>query len=126
MNWYLKVLNNFRDFGGRSRRKEYWMFVLFNIMFSIGAMLLDKYFDLTWSDSQFGALNSIYGAVIVIPNLAVLVRRLHDVGKSGWYLLVVLIPIIGFFWLLVLLLTDSNHGENEYGRNPKEVQETFE
>ncbi len=125
MNWYIKVLNNFRNFNGRSRRKEYWMFVLFNIMFSTGAMLLDNFLDITWSDNSYGPLYSFYGLIIILPNFAVLVRRLHDIGKSGWYLLVVLIPIIGFFWLLVLLLTDSNHGENEYGVNPKEVQETF-
>ncbi len=125
MNWYLKVINNYRDFGARSRRKEYWMFVLFNIMFSTGAILLDNFFDVTWSDRAYGPLYSLYGLIIILPNLAVLVRRLHDVGKSGWFLLVVLIPVIGFFWLLVLLLTDSNQGENEYGVNPKEVQETF-
>ena len=125
MNWYLKVLNSYRNFGGRSRRKEYWMFVLFNVMFSTGAILLDKFFEITWNDSQYGPLYLIYGIIILIPNFAVLVRRLHDVGKSGWYLLVVLIPIIGFFWILVLLLTDSNFGENQYGKNPKEVQETF-
>jgi len=121
MNWYLKVLNNYRDFGGRSRRKEYWMFVLFNIMFSTGAIILDNLFDITWSDKAYGPLYSFYGLIIVLPNLAVLVRRLHDIGKSGWYLFAVLIPVIGFFWLLILLLTDSTPGENEYGVNPKEV-----
>jgi len=125
MNWYLKVINNYRDFGGRSRRKEYWMFVLFNIMFSTGAILLDNLFDITWSDKAYGPLYSFYGLIIILPNLAVLVRRLHDIGKSGWYLFAVLIPVIGFFWLLILLLTDSNPGENEYGINPKEVQEAF-
>lgn len=121
MNWYLKVINNYNDFNGRARRKEYWMFVLYNIMFSAAAMFLDNMFGIAWGSLGYGPLYITYGLVIIIPNLAVLIRRLHDIGKSGWMLLIVLIPLIGVFWLLFLLVTDSTPGENQYGKNPKEI-----
>lgn len=121
MDWYLKVINNYRDFNGRARRKEYWMFVLYNIMFSLVAMVLDNIFGIAWGSLGYGPLYTIYGLVIIIPNLAVLIRRLHDIGKSGWMLLVALIPFVGVFWLLFLLVTDGVPGENQYGENPKEI-----
>jgi len=122
MEWYLKVLNNYRDFNGRARRKEYWMFVLYNIMVSVIAMVLDNIFGIAWENFGYGPFYITYGLVIIVPNIAVLIRRLHDIGKSGWMLLIALIPFIGIFWLLFLLVTDSSPGENEYGANPKEVQ----
>ena len=69
----------------------------------------------------YGPLYGIYALAVLIPGLAVAVRRLHDVGKSGWMILITLIPLIGAIWLLVLLVTDSNLGENQYGQNPKEA-----
>ncbi len=121
MNWYLKVLKQYADFSGRARRKEYWMFILFNIIFSAVAMFLDNVLRLTIGELPYGVFSILYGIAVLIPSLAVTVRRLHDVGKSGWMILVSLIPIIGEIWLLVLLLTDSKPGENQYGQNPKEV-----
>jgi len=121
MNWYLKVINNYRDFGGRARRKEYWMFVLINLLFSMAAAFLDRMFGIAWFEGIYGPLYIIYGLIIFIPSLAVLIRRLHDIGKSGWMVLIALIPLIGVFWLLFLLVTDSNPGENMYGKNPKEI-----
>ncbi len=120
MDWYLKVINNYRDFNGRARRKEYWMFVLYNIMFSVGAMVLDNVFGIAWGSLGYGPLYAIYGLIVIIPNLAVLIRRLHDVGKSGWMLLILVVPFIGAFWLLYLLVTDSIPEANQYGENPKE------
>ncbi len=113
MNWYLKVFRQYADFSGRARRTEYWMFALFNII--IGSILLAIDLGL----GTYGALYSIYGLVVLIPGLAVAVRRLHDVGKSGWFLLVGLIPIIGAIWLLILMVTDSQIGSNKWGENPK-------
>ncbi len=121
MNWYLKVLKNYKDFNGRSRRQEYWMFVLFNILFSIGAAVLDNLLGMTMNGIPYGPLYLVYGLIVLIPGLAVSIRRLHDIGKSGWYLLVALIPIIGGIWLLILMATDGTPGENEYGVNPKEI-----
>lgn len=121
MNWYLKVLKQYADFSGRARQKEYWMFVLFNIIFVIVATILDNILGTTVGELPYGIFYFLYVLAIFIPGLAVTVRRLHDVGKSGWMYLIVLIPIIGAIWLLVLVATDSNPGENQYGQNPKEV-----
>ncbi|WP_339684581.1 DUF805 domain-containing protein [uncultured Nonlabens sp.] len=121
MNWYLKVLKQYADFSGRARRKEYWMFALFNVIFIASAMILDNVLGLTIGELPYGVFYFLYSLAILIPGLAVYVRRLHDIGKSGWMILIALIPIVGPIWLLVLTLTDSNHGENQYGPNPKEV-----
>jgi uncharacterized membrane protein YhaH (DUF805 family) len=115
MEWYLKVLRQYADFNGRARRKEYWMFVLFNFIFVVIANLLDYMFGTLY------VFSGIYALAMLIPGLAVSVRRLHDVGKSGWMLLVVFIPVIGGIWLFVLTLLDSQPGNNQYGDNPKAV-----
>ena len=121
MNWYLKCLKQYADFSGRARRKEYWMFVLFNMIFAIVAMILDNVLGIAMEGIGYGPLYGLYVLAMLIPGLAVAVRRLHDVGKSGWMILIALIPLIGAIWLLVLMVTDSNAGENQYGQNPKEV-----
>ena len=121
MNWYLKVLKQYADFSGRARRKEYWMFVLFNMIFAIVAAILDNVLGIAMEGTGYGPLYGIYALAVLIPGLAVAVRRLHDVGKSGWMILITLIPLIGAIWLLVLLVTDSNLGENQYVQNPKEA-----
>ncbi|MBC8054290.1 MAG: DUF805 domain-containing protein [Sphingobacteriaceae bacterium] len=124
MNWYLKVLKNYAVFSGRARRTEYWMFVLFQIIFAGAAAVLDNLLGLTFSIGEtslpYGYLYLAYGLAMLIPGIAVFVRRLHDVGKSGWFFFIGLIPLIGAIWLLVLACTDSQPGENEYGPNPKE------
>ena len=114
MEWYVAVLKKYAVFSGRARRKEYWMFVLFNFIFALAAFLLGLI--------TFGLLYVVYIVAVFVPSLAVSVRRLHDIGKSGWYYLIVLIPIVGPIWLLVLMCRDSQPGNNEYGPNPKEEQ----
>lgn len=121
MNWYLQVLKNYAGFSGRARRKEFWMFELFNLIFLIVAMILDNVLGTTIEDLPYGLFYFLYALGVLIPGLAVAVRRLHDVGKSGWMILISLIPIIGGIWFLVLMVTDSNSGENQYGPNPKEI-----
>jgi len=120
MNWYLTVLKKYAVFSGRARRKEYWMFFLFNMIFGIVAVILDNVFGTAIEGVGYGLFYFLYALAVLIPWLAVSVRRLHDVGKSGWMLFIVLIPIIGAIWLLVLMATNSNPGENKYGPNPKE------
>ena len=120
MNWYLKVLKQYADFGGRARRSEYWYFALFNIIFAILAMILDNVLGIAIEGIGYGPIYILYGLAMFVPGLAVLVRRLHDVGKSGWMYFIALIPIIGAIWLLVLLFTDSQQGDNNWGANPKE------
>lgn len=120
MNWYIKVIKQYADFNGRARRTEYWMFILFNAIFAIAAMLIDNMLGLTIStEIPYGPLYIIYGLAMFIPGLAVAVRRLHDTGKSGWMILIALIPFIGGIILLVFMVTSGTVGSNEYGPDPK-------
>ena len=119
MSWYLEVLKKYAVFGGRARRKEYWMFVLFNMIFAIVAMILDNVLGIAIEGLGYGPLYGLYCLAVLIPGLAVSVRRLHDVGKSGWFLLINLIPLVGGIWYLVVVCGDSSPGENQYGANPK-------
>lgn len=119
MNWYLAALKKYADFSGRARRKEYWMFVLFYVIFGILAVVLDKVFKTSIEGEDYGLIYMAYILLFLSPYLAVTARRLHDIGKSGWMFLINLIPIIGSIWLFVLTVTDSQPGKNKYGPNPK-------
>jgi uncharacterized membrane protein YhaH (DUF805 family) len=121
MKWYFKVLTQYADFKGRARRMEYWMFILFNTIIALIIMALDNLLGLTVEGLPYGYIYFVYVLFVFIPSLAVAVRRLHDTGKSGWMILVGLIPLIGAIWLLVLLVTDSKPGSNQYGHNPKGI-----
>jgi uncharacterized membrane protein YhaH (DUF805 family) len=112
MNWYLKVLKQYADFNGRASRTEFWMFVLFNIIFAVAANIIDYILGTGY------VFNMIYNLAILVPSIAVSVRRLHDINKSGWLLLVSLIPVIGIIWLIILFVTEGTPGENQYGPNP--------
>ncbi len=118
MEWYLKVLKKYADFSGRAQRAEYWYFVLFNTIIVIILTILDAAFGLYDIQSGIGLLSGIYQLGVFIPSLAVSVRRLHDIGKSGWWLLLGLIPLIGIVILIIWFATDSKE-DNEYGPNPK-------
>ena len=124
MEWYLKVMrDNYANFSGRARRKEYWMFVLVQTIVMIGLMILDSVlgldFELQGISLGYGYLYLIGIIVHFIPSLAVVVRRLHDVGKSGWFYFIFLIPIIGVLWLLVLYCTEGQKQDNKWGPDPK-------
>ncbi len=121
MNWYLAVIKKYVEFSGRARRTEYWMFVLFNLIFGIVAMILDNVFGIAIEYVGYGPIYILYTLFVFLPGWSVAVRRLHDVGKSGWMILIGIIPIIGWIWLFVLAVSDSNPGENQYGPNPKEM-----
>jgi len=110
MNWYLKVLKQYADFNGRARRKEYWMFFLFNMLIFYGITILAG----VLKAPSLAYVSMIYSLGVLIPGIAVAIRRMHDVDKSGWY---ILIP----FYNLYLAVTDSTPGPNEYGDNPKDV-----
>ena len=119
MNWYIQVLKKYAVFSGRARRKEYWMFVLFNIIFAVVAVILDNILGTSFQGAGYGLFYLLYGLAVIIPSIAVGVRRLHDTDRSGWWLLICLIPIIGGIWLIVLLATAGTAGENKYGADPK-------
>lgn len=121
MNWYLKALKQYADFKGRSRRKEYWMFLLVNMMVAFILIVLDNLLGLASETLGYGPLYGVYLLATILPGLALSVRRLHDIGKSGWMLLIVLIPLIGGIWLIVLMAKEGEAAENKYGINPKEV-----
>jgi uncharacterized membrane protein YhaH (DUF805 family) len=121
LNYYKSVLkDNYANFSGRARRKEYWSFALINFFIAIIAMAIDNIVGMTFSpEIPYGPVYVIYALAMFVPGLAVAVRRLHDVGKSGWFMLIALIPIIGIIWLIVLYFTDSHEGSNKWGANPK-------
>ncbi len=121
MEWYLKAIRQYGDFSTRARRKEYWNFFIFNLLFGLAALLLDNALGLNYQGAEYGPIYIVYSFGMLIPGIAVVVRRLHDTGRSGWMLLIALIPFIGAIWLLVLLATDSQPQENKYGPNPKEI-----
>jgi uncharacterized membrane protein YhaH (DUF805 family) len=124
MKWYLKVMKQYADFNGRARRTEFWMFMLFNIIFMTIAIVLDNVIGTNFGELPYGFFYLIYALAILIPGLAVEVRRLHDTGRSGWWILISLVPLIGAIWLLVLLVLDSEPEANEYGPNPKAAPTT--
>ena len=113
MNWYIDVLKKYAVFNGRARRKEFWMFVLFNFLVTFAIAFIEGLFG------SPGLLSSLYCLAVLLPSIGVSIRRLHDIGKSGWWCLISLVPIIGAIVYLVFLATDSNDGENLYGPNPK-------
>lgn len=113
LGWYLKVLKNYVGFQGRARRKEYWMFVLVNVIISIAISILDSIANLS------SVLSIIYSLAVLLPTLAVGVRRLHDTGRSGWAILLGLIPLVGPIILIVFMSQDSQENDNQYGPNPK-------
>ena len=119
MNWYLEVLKKYAVFGGRSRRKEYWYFFLFNILISIVLMIIDGLTGTLSLEAGMGLLGGIYALAVLIPGIAVTVRRLHDTNHSGWWLLIVLVPLIGAIVMLVFMVKDSQPGENQHGPSPK-------
>lgn len=122
MNWYLKCWKQYADFSGRARRKEYWIFSLINyiIIFFLYILQIVMIESTLWL--IFPIIFFLYAVAVFLPGLAVNIRRLHDIGKSGWWYLIYLIPIIGAIWLIVLMCLDSEPGENQWGENPKEIE----
>lgn len=121
MNHYSICLSKFADFSGRARRREYWTFALVNCLIATLLLILGLAFG---EDSPASNIMvTIFYLIMLVPNLSVSVRRLHDIDKSGWYMFLSLIPLIGGLILLVWALMDSEPGENQYGKNPKEETE---
>lgn len=118
MDWYLKVLKNYFNFEGRARRKEYWMFVLISLLVSVGLSIVDGVAGLH-AGGGFGMLGAIYSLAILIPSISLGARRLHDLDKSGWWQLILLIPLIGAIVLIVWAATEGQPGSNRFGPDPK-------
>tara|TARA_B100001109_G_scaffold126107_1_gene102657 strand:+ start:298 stop:690 length:393 start_codon:yes stop_codon:yes gene_type:complete len=129
MEWYIKVMrDNYINFKGRARRKEYWMFTLVYVIILLGCQALDNMLGTVFMmdagpmgeiSMGYGWAYTVCGLVHLLPGLSVVVRRLHDVGKSGWFYLIFLLPIIGVIWLLVLYCTEGQKQDNKWGPDPK-------
>ena len=115
---YIEVLKKYAVFSGRARRTELWMFMLMHMIIFMVLGFLDAFFSSAFEGIR-GLLMNIYALALLIPPIAVGVRRLHDAGKSGWMMLLGLIPVIGFLILLVLWCIAGEHGRNQYGEDPK-------
>ncbi|WNO09407.1 DUF805 domain-containing protein [Teredinibacter sp. KSP-S5-2] len=111
MEYFIGALKKYADFTGRARRKEYWMFVLFYIIFYVVLSIIDGIIGMV-------LLSAIYSLALLVPSISIAARRLHDTGRSGWWQLIAIIPLIGAIVLIVFLVQDS-HDKNEYGENPK-------
>ena len=117
MNWFIDVVKKYAVFNGRARRKEYWMYVLFYILIYVGLFIIES---LVGSP---GILVLILGLGLLVPSIAVTIRRLHDTDRSGWWMLLAFIPIIGAIWLFVLMILGGTRGPNRFGPDPVEVGE---
>jgi len=117
MKWYLEVLRKYAVFSGRAGRAEYWMFALINVLISIAIAAVDVALGF-----QGGAtLSSLYSIAVLLPGLGVSVRRLHDIGRTGWWILLAFVPIVGWVVLLVFMASQGQSEENEYGPTPSAV-----
>ncbi|MEU0672792.1 DUF805 domain-containing protein [Streptomyces sp. NPDC006172] len=112
MHWYVDVLKKYAVFGGRARRQEYWMFTLFSLIISIVLAIVDAVIG-------SNILGIIYTLAVLLPSVGVTIRRLHDTDRSGFWLFIVLVPLIGAIVLIVFLAGEGKRGPNEYGPDPK-------
>ena len=120
MHWYVDVLKKYAVFSGRAQRQEYWMFTLFNIIITLVLFIIAGVIATALEIAAAGLLPNLYTLAVLLPGIAVTVRRLHDTGRSGWWLLIAFVPFIGAIVLLVFYVQDSQPGENQFGPNPKE------
>ena len=116
MNWYMEALRKYATFEGRARRKEYWFFMLFNFLAVVVLTVVDMAIGTFNEQAEIGLFGGVYLLAVLVPSIAVTVRRLHDTNRSGWWYWVNLIPCgIGFIWYLILMLQPSTPGQNQYG-----------
>ncbi len=122
MYWFIKAMKQYADFKGRAQRAEYWYFSLFYILIYIAALFIDELLG-TKSRHKDGTGLFVFLTVLalLVPALAVSARRMHDIGKSGWWLLISLIPIIGSLMFLAFAVRDSEPGTNRFGASPKQT-----
>jgi uncharacterized membrane protein YhaH (DUF805 family) len=123
MQWYLDVLKKYTVFDGRARRKEFWMFALFSTIVSIILNIIDKIIGTDFGGaSSSGWLSTIYGLAVLLPTIGVGIRRMHDTNRTGWWILISLVPCIGWIWYIVLAAQEGTAGDNNYGPDPKAAE----
>jgi len=118
MSWFLKALKNYAGFSGRSRRKEYWFFILFYMIIFMVVAFLDGLLGTFSAESGIGVLSGIFILGMIIPNIAVTIRRLHDTDRSGWWILIAFVPFVGGIVLIVFMVMGGTQGSNQYGPDP--------
>ena len=119
MNWYLDVLKKYAVFNGRARRKEYWMFLLIHWVIVLAISLLAGLGRGTVPSVPMLVVLVLYTLAVFLPSLGLTVRRLHDTGKSGAWVFLAFVPLVGAIMLLIFLATDGQSGENQFGPDPK-------
>lgn len=121
MHWYIDVLKKYTVFNGRARRAEFWYFFLFSAIISIFLAVIDEFmgWNFEMDGDEIGFLSTLYYIAVLLPYLAVIIRRLHDTDRSGWWVLIAFIPIVGVIVLLVFLILAGKHGDNRFGPDPK-------
>ncbi len=119
MNYFIYCLKNYFNFSGRATRSEFWYFTLFCLLFGMLIMLIEYMLGIG-NVKETGILSLIFDLALVFPSLAVSTRRLHDTNRSGWWNLIILVPIIGIIVLIVFYCQDSKE-DNKYGVNPKKI-----
>ena len=120
MEWATLPLKRYAEFTGRSRRKEYWMFVLLTIGIYLIASILDRIAGMNGTIAGvYGPITTVVGLGLLVPSIAVSIRRLHDTDRSGWWLLLGMVPIVGGIVLLVFMVLEGTHGANRFGADPK-------
>ncbi|GAA1702367.1 DUF805 domain-containing protein [Kribbella sp. NPDC056951] len=130
MHWFTDVITKrYAQFSGRARRKEFWMFALISFVISIILGILDQLLGLDFKSGSGstavrsgGWLETIFGLAVLIPTIAVAVRRMHDKNRSGWWVLIWLIPCIGWIWFIVWQAQEGDAGDNQYGPDPKAAE----
>ena len=119
MELMFQPLWKYATFSGRARRMEYWLFVLFYAVVSIVATVVDVSLGLTLGgEDGMGLISTICGLALFLPSLAVSVRRLHDTGRSGWWILLMFVPIVGMIVLIVFFCLGGDEGRNRFGPDP--------
>ena len=123
MQWYIDVLKKYAVFDGRSRRKEFWMFVLFSAIVGIIVSIIDRIIGTDFGGRSGGGwLSSLYYLAVLLPTIGVGIRRMHDTNRRGWWILIYLIPCIGWIWFIVLAAQEGTAGDNQYGPDPKAAE----
>jgi len=122
MQWFIDVVKKYAVFDGRARRKEYWMFVLFYAIIYVILGFIDMVIGTSAQNSFGGLLAGLFGLAMLLPSIGVGIRRMHDTNRSGWWILVSLVPCIGWIWFIVLAAQEGTIGDNQYGPDPKAAE----
>jgi uncharacterized membrane protein YhaH (DUF805 family) len=123
MQWYIDVIKKYAVFDGRARRKEFWMFTLFNAIVGIILSILDTIIGTDFGGRTGGGwLSTIYYLAVLLPVIGVSIRRMHDTNRSGWWILIYLVPCVGWIIFIVFAAQEGTIGDNQYGPDPKAAE----